>query len=312
MELSFLLMQQIISMVLMALTGFVLGRKKIVTGEYSRALSCVSVYLVIPCNLIISFVGSEHGEKLLGLGLSLVIALLIHAMYLMVNIPLSRGKIALTNEEQTSVIYNNAGNLIIPIVQSILGAEYVLYTSPYLLVQNILLWTHGQKLMGGEKKFSLRKVLTVPAIVGVEIGLVLFITRLPLPGALLSAMNSLSNCAAPLCMLVTGIVISELDIRKVVTYPRIYLVVLIRLVLLPALTIIVLVFVSRLFPLRGGVNMLTVNLLAAIGPSASVIVQQAQLYHNPNVGYVSSINVLTTLLCVITMPLATMVFLALL
>lgn len=311
MQLSFLLMQQIVSMILMALAGYALGRTKIVTGENSRALSCVSVYLVIPCNLIISFISNKDSERLLGLGLSLATGLLIHVMYLVVNIPMSRGKMALTKEEQTSVIYNNAGNLIIPIVQSILGPEYVLYTSPYLLVQNILLWTHGQRLMGGEKSFRLRNVLTVPAIVGVEIGLVLFITGLPLPTPLFSAMNSLSNCAAPLCMLVTGIAISELKIKEVITYPRIYLVTFIRLVLLPGLTIAVLLVFSHLFPLREGTNILTVNLLAAIGPSASVIVQQAQLFHNPHVGYVSSINVLTTMLCVFTMPLAVMAFLAL-
>lgn len=34
----------------------------------------------------------------------------------------------------------------------------------------------------------------------------------------------------------------------------------------------------------------------------------AQLYHNPNSGYVSSINVFTTLLCAVTMPVMVLLF----
>lgn len=55
------------------------------------------------------------------------------------------------------MIYNNAGNLILPMVMAILGQEYVIYTSVYILVQNILMWTHGQKLMGGAQQFDWKR-----------------------------------------------------------------------------------------------------------------------------------------------------------
>lgn len=41
--------------------------------------------------------------------------------------------------EETSLIYSNAGNLIIPIVTAILGKEWVIYTSAFLSVQLFLL-----------------------------------------------------------------------------------------------------------------------------------------------------------------------------
>jgi hypothetical protein len=312
MELSLLLLQQIISMVLMALAGFVLGRAKLVTGEQSRVLSCICVYLVMPCSMIVSFSSKRDLNKLLGLGLGLVAGLLIHLLYLAINALLFQRKHGLTREEQASVIYNNAGNLVLPMVQSILGVDYLLYTAPYMLVQNILMWTHGQKLMGGEQKFSLKKIITTPVLVGVMVGLVLFVTGISLPGPLYTAMESMTNCLAPLSMLVTGIIMSELDLKEVFGHGRVYLVTSIRLVFLPVLSMGVLLLLHRLIPVNDSTNILTVSLLCAIGPSASTITQLAQLYRNPNAGYVSSINVLTTICCAVTMPLLTMLFLSLL
>jgi hypothetical protein len=312
MELSLLLLQQIISMVLMALAGFVLGRAKLVTGEQSRVLSCVCVYLVMPCSMIVSFSSKRDLNKLLGLGLGLMAGLLIHLLYLAINALLFQRKHGLTREEQASVIYNNAGNLVLPMVQSILGVDYLLYTAPYMLVQNILMWTHGQKLMGGEQKFSLKKIITTPVLVGVMVGLVLFVTGISLPGPLYTAMESMTNCLAPLSMLVTGIIMSELDLKEVFGHGRVYLVTSIRLLFLPVLSMGILLLLHRFCPVSDSTNILTVSLLCAIGPSASTITQLAQLYRNPHAGYVSSINVLTTICCAVTMPLLTMLFLSLL
>ena len=105
---------------------------------------------------------------------------------------------------------------------------------------------------------------------------------------------------APLSMLVIGILFSELDLKRVLCQGRIYWVAGLRLLVYPLL--------SMLWPHSDGDNVLLVSLLCAIGPAASAITQMAQLYHNPNSGYVSSINVLTTLLCAVTMPVMVLLF----
>lgn len=58
---------------------------------------------------------------------------------------------------KASLIYSNAGNLIIPIVTSVLGPEWVIYTSGFISVQVILIWTHCKMLLCGEKKADLKK-----------------------------------------------------------------------------------------------------------------------------------------------------------
>ena len=149
MEVSWLLVQQIASMVLMGLAGYGVGKLKLITGEQSRVLSCMCIYLAVPCSLMTSFNTAMEADKLTGLLLALGAAVLLHLLYLALNGLMNRSGHGLAPEEQASVIYNNAGNLILPMVMAILGQEYVIYTSVYILVQNILMWTHGQKLMGG-------------------------------------------------------------------------------------------------------------------------------------------------------------------
>lgn len=308
MELSILLLDQIISMVLMALAGFILGRMRLITGEQSRVLSCVCVYLSLPCGMIASFSTTLEVGRLIGLGLGLAAAVLIHLLYLLLDRVFSYHPVAMTREEQALVTYNNAGNLVMPMVRNVLGTEYVLYTSSYILVQNLLVWTHGQKLMGGDQRLRWKKIVGNPVIDGIGIGLLLFITGMPLPAPLRMAVEGLSSCTAPLAMLVIGIVMSELDLNVAFSQGRVYLISLIRLILLPLLSAGILLLLNRLFPIVDGANILTVSLLCAIGPSASTVVQQAQIYHNPNVGYVSSVNAMTTVLCAVTMPLITLLF----
>lgn len=286
MEVSWLLVQQIASMVLMGLAGYGVGKLKLITGEQSRVLSCMCIYLAVPCSLMTSFNTAMEADKLTGLLLALGAAVLLHLLYLALNGLMNRSGHGLAPEEQASVIY----------------------TSVYILVQNILMWTHGQKLMGGAQQFDWKKIVTTPAIAAILAGLALFITGLRLPGPLVTAMEGLGSCMAPLSMLVIGILFSELDLKRVLCQGRIYWVAGLRLLVYPLLSMAVLLALRVLWPHSDGDNVLLVSLLCAIGPAASAITQMAQLYHNPNSGYVSSINVLTTLLCAVTMPVMVLLF----
>ena len=42
-------------MVLMGLAGYGVGKLKLITGEQSRVLSCMCIYLAVPCSLMTSF-----------------------------------------------------------------------------------------------------------------------------------------------------------------------------------------------------------------------------------------------------------------
>lgn len=309
MELSYLLLQQILGMVLMALLGFAAGKTGIIKGQQSRVLSCLTLYIMTPCNLIVSFSSKRDLERLEGLFFSLIAALILRSLFVWLSDFVNRKKRRITQVEQASVIYNNVGNMTIPLVQSVLGMEYVLYTSPHFLIQTLYMWTHGQKLMGGVQKLTLKRLLKTPAIAGTLIGLFFFFTGLPIPGLIYSSLERVGGSMLPVVMIEIGILLSEVDLKQLVRMKRVYFVCAIRLVLLPLLAMAILLAISRVWNHSDAVNILVVALLCYIGPSAATVTQQAQLYCRENAGYASSINVLTTMMCAITMPLMTTLFL---
>ena len=135
---SLILAKKILSLFLVMALGIVLVRCGIVRSRDSKVLSMISLYLVMPCVIISSFQVKYQPEILNGLLLALATAVLLH-LVLIVVVGFLGKVLKLDGVEETSLIYSNAGNLIIPIVTAILGKEWVIYTSAFLSVQLFLL-----------------------------------------------------------------------------------------------------------------------------------------------------------------------------
>ena len=299
MELSLMLMEQILAMVLMAAAGFLAAKAGVLTGDQSRVLSKAVLYIALPCTLVNAF-QTDYDPNILGAFLvTLAIAVLIHGIFWLVCWLLDRTGSQLTPAEKASVIYSNAGNLIIPIVLNTLGQEYVIYTCSYMAFQGFLVWTHGQKLMGGEGRLTLKKVVKSPCLCAILMGMALFFLHIRLPDVLGTAVSSMGSCVGPLSMVVVGVLLAETDLKAAFSSRGIYRVVFLRLIILPLLVVTLLWGVERVW---GHNQILLVSLLCAIGPAAATLTQMAQLYKSAESRYTSSINVVTSVLCAATMP----------
>lgn len=117
---SLILAKKILSLFLVMALGIVLVRCGIVRSRDSKVLSMISLYLVMPCVIISSFQVKYQPEILNGLLLALATAVLLH-LVLIVVVGFLGKVLKLDGVEETSLIYSNAGNLIIPIVTAILG-----------------------------------------------------------------------------------------------------------------------------------------------------------------------------------------------
>ena len=139
---AWLLTEQISVLFLMMACGFALVKKKLIRTEESKTLSIISIYLVIPCVIINAFQVDYSDEIRDGFLLALFAAVVIHGILFAVCAIF--GKILkLEAVEKASLIYSNAGNLIIPLVAAVLGTEWEIYASAFLCVQQIAIWTHG-------------------------------------------------------------------------------------------------------------------------------------------------------------------------
>lgn len=157
-------------------------------------------------------------------------------------------------------------------------------------------------LICGEKRLELKKILTNINMIAILCGILLFLLQIHLPGPIDSAVRSLGAMIGPLAMLVAGMLIAGTTLKEVIAYPHIAMVTALRLVGVPFLILILLKYSGLAGLAENGSQILLVTLLATITPSASTITQMAQVY-GKDARYAGAINVMTTLLCMISMPL---------
>ena len=150
MEISILLFWQILSMFLMLLMGFALVKTGLLKAQDSKTLSVLLLYLALPCAILDSFQVEYDSGILRGLMLAFAAAVICHVILLLAAGFLGKA-LHLTAVEKASVIYSNSSNLIIPIITAVLGPEWVVYSTAYVSVQLLLLWTHGKVLLSGIK-----------------------------------------------------------------------------------------------------------------------------------------------------------------
>ncbi len=298
--LSLILAEKILSLFVMMAMGFALVKAGFVKPQDSRAIAMVNLYVISPCMIISSFQVDMTSEVQLGFLCALIAGAVVQGLFLGMA-ALLRRPLKLDEVERASLSYSNCGNLIIPLVIMVLGQEYVIYCTAYLVVQTILLWSHGKALMRGQRGIDWRQVLLGVNMVSVYIGIALFCTGLRLPEPVQLAMSSVGSMIGPSAMIVTGMIMAGVNFKEALSFKRLPLIVVLRLVVFPLVALALLKFSPLATIAPNGSTVLLITLLAAAAPSASTINQMAQIY-NRNSSYASAINVITILCCIATMP----------
>lgn len=296
-----ILAKKIFSMLLIIFSGFILVKTKIVKVEDSKILSVLTLYLIMPCSVFAALIVEYDPQIWHGLMLAVLTAALIHAWMITVSWLLGR-TLGLSRVEQASIVYSNAGNLILPIVTSILGSEWVIYTIGYIIVQTCLVWSHGKMTLCGEKGIDIKKIITNINIIVIVVGLIMFLTGLRFPLPMHDAISSVGVMIGPIAMLVTGMLMGAADWKKIFSYRRLWLIVLLRLIICPLGAVLFVKYSGITSLVPSGDTILLVTLLATMAPAASTVTQMAQVY-GQDADYASAINVISTLLCIGTMPL---------
>ena len=209
--------------------------------------------------------------------------------------------------EVASIYYSNSGNLIVPIVTFILGKEWVLYGCVFMRVQLVFIWTHCKKIISRESTYDWRKIVLNINMISIAIGIVLFLTRIHLPAIINNTLSAVGSMIGPASMIVTGMLFAGMDFKQIFANKRVYFVSFFRLIIVLVIALF-LIKCSQLSTFSSNGNkLMMIVFLAIITPSASTVTQMCQVYGNDS-QYASAINVVTTLLAIVTMPLMVMLF----
>lgn len=306
MNISILLMEQIIQLFLMIFMGYLIVKVGLVKDEDSKVLSKIILYLIIPCVIINAFQVDYTMDTAKGLLLALAASVMTQVLLLII-ISIAGKLLHLNEVEIASVYYSNSGNLIVPIVTFILGQDWVLYGCVFMSVQLIFLWTHCKKIISRESSYDWKKIVLNINMISIFIGVVLFFAKIHLPEIINNTLGSVGSMIGPASMIVTGMLFAGMNLKQIFADKRVYFVSFLRLIAVPLLAL-VMIKISHLATFsEDGNKIMLIVFLAIITPSASTITQMCQVYGNDS-RYASAINVMTTLFSIITMPLMVMLF----
>lgn len=302
MEMALVLFNRLLSLFVIIALGFIAIRSGLIKASEIRSISMLSLYIVGPFAIANAFEVNCTPEILGGMLLAVLFAALTHAVFI-VLMKLLKKPLRLSDIERASVIYSNAGILTIPLVNSMLGAEWVIYTCAYNLVQICLQWTHLRMMISGEKHIELRKIFLNPNMIAIYVGVIIFFTGFRFPGPVDSAIDMIAAMIGPVGMLITGMMIATMPMKRLVSFRRAWLVVFMRLLAMPF--IMVLIAKTGLSTYAAdGETVLMISLLAVAGPCGSTVMQMSQIYNDHTTAeYASAINVISMLCCAVTMPL---------
>lgn len=301
-----LLLYKIIELFLIMLLGFILVKSKLIKAEDSLLLSKLSLYLFMPAVIINSFNIMLTDEIMSGLALAFLAAIAIHIVLLPVG-RIYRKLSGATSAEQASVVYSNAGNLIIPIVSYVLGDEWVVYSLAFLSVQIFFLWTHGIRLFNKSEKLDIKKILLNINIIAIVIGFIMMLSGLRLPKIIGAITSSLGSMLGPVGMIIAGMLASRIDFKKVMKSGRIYIVTAMRMIVCPIIMLLLLKLGFGWTGIESADSILLISFLASITPAASTVMQFAQI-SNSDADFAAAINIVTTIVCIITMPVFVALF----
>ncbi len=306
MNISILLMQQIVQLFLMIFMGYLIVKTGLVRDDDSKVLSKIILYLIVPCVIINAFQVDYTTDTVKGLLIAFAASVMTQVILLVV-ISVAGKLLHLNEVEVSSVYYSNSGNLIVPIVTFILGQEWVLYGCVFMSVQLVFLWTHCKKIISREASYDWKKIILNINMISIFIGVILFFTKIRLPEIIGNTLASVGTMIGPASMIVTGMLFAGMNLKQIFANKRVYFITFLRLIAVPLIALMLIKLSNLASFSADGNKIMLIVFLAIITPSASTVTQMCQVYGNDS-RYASAINVMTTLLSIITMPVMVMLF----
>lgn len=291
---------------ILIVVGYFTVKKGMFTKESLGSITSFLLYIVTPCLIVSSFLSAESGKLD---GWTLLLAAVLPALSIVISIALSylffrKEPSGRRRVLRFSMIFCNVGFMGIPLVEGIVGSEGVLYGSFFIAVFNIFCWTYGYVMMGGGK-VRLKALLLNPGVIGIVIGLPLYLLDVPVPALIERPIELISALNTPLAMIVVGGYIAQVKLRAFVSDLAVYKMAVLRLVVAPLL------YLALVWLLRPDETLLMSTVIQAATPVAANCVLFAVQYDS-DAELASKSVAVSTALSVVTIPLLTVLVQALL
>lgn len=290
-----ILVKQILQMFLLAGIGYLLFKGGKISLEGSKTIGNILIFASLPAVIINGFLIERTAEHVSGLLWSALAA----AVVVLLSVLISHFVFKKDGVAAFATSFSNPGFFGIPLIVASLGQGAVFYAAPFIAFLNIGQWTYGVSRLNGQpvlQGFQPKKLIKAPFVIAILVGLFLFATQLPLPALARSVLSTVAGLNTPLAMFTVGVYLAQTDLKKMLGRRRLYLISALRLLVIPAISLLLLKF----FP-SSMEQMRTVLLIVAACPVGSNVAVYAQL-HGKDYPYAVETVVISTILSIVTIP----------
>ena len=326
---------------IMMIPGIILKKCKMIPDGFGKGLSNLVLYIAQSALVFLAYLRDFDKEILINSIYVLALSFITHTTFAIVATfafklaPDMKGRML-----HFATVFSNAAFMGIPLVSAVLEDTYpgaTLYASIYNIVFNLFLWSHGVYICNSgrdrdkdgvddfqqvfdftpdeeephDKKVksgsgSILKAIIHPVTIAALLGFTFFLLPINnyVPSLITDSLGMLKNLVAPLSMVVIGIRLADMSFKGAFTDKFMYLFLALRHIILPLLT----VGIIKLIGLAGldiHPAVTSVVVIMASAPAATSATMFAEKFDCDTM-YVSRVVTVSTILCIVTMPLILM------
>lgn len=315
MSITVVLEQMIIIMILI-LTGIFLYRKKMLSEDTSRQISGLIVNVTNPALLICSAFDDNPKLSLHTLCIGMCVFLISYTVLILSAylIPLIlRVPEHARYSYRMLTVFGNVGFIGIPLASAVLGSGSLIFVSMSNLIYNILVYTFGISTLrkasleqhpekqdsdnqsSDANSGSLFHKLVNAGTVSAALTIIFYLSNFRIPSIISSSLTYAGRTTTFLSMMVLGVSVAQMALKDIFSQPKLYVFTFIRQILLPiGFTLALSLFIKEALILN------TCALMLAVPAGNMPLMLSKQL--NVDESTISRGIILTTILSLATIP----------
>lgn len=289
--------QQIVTLYLLLLVGYVLGKVKLMDDHGSASMSSLVMYVVTPCMTVLAYQRPLEQDSLHGFLIVAAMSLVLHLLFIASTVLIRCENRERQGALRFATVFTNCGFMGYPLMTALLGSVGVFYGTAYVLWFTLLAWTVGVYIHTGDRsRLRLKPLLLNPGVLGTVVAMTLYLTQITLPSFIMTPVEYIADLNTPLPMLVVGYQLSHADFRTALRGAEAKMAALLRLVALPlaSLALCMLLHVPH--------DLTLVLIIAASAPPAALLSMFAARFGS-DTALTSSVVSVHTALSAVTMPI---------
>lgn len=239
---------QMLMMLAMLAVGYGAAKLHIVTQEGNRTLSSILLSIAFPCMVLssVSSSGERNDMLLVWSLLSGVVLFTLLPILAWIIVKVTRIGGEEESAWETMLYLPNVGFMGIPVASAIWGDTAVLIVAVMNLVFSFLLFGFSAMHFGraaqrknadgivGARRFPWRTLVS-PSMLASYVALLVYVCRIPVPDTLGGTFSYLGAMTTPLSMMISGINLAAIPLRRVFGNGKVYVMSAFRLVVMPIL-----------------------------------------------------------------------------